>query len=91
MTGDSIDGESQSGSSRSTCSGWLHVLCTNGASLVYDQPERLEHSLLTMFPGTCFILLARTYRIADMSQSYPLLRATAPCIIASGAAILRLA
>ena len=36
----------------------------------------------SLFQVTYFVLLARTYHIADMSQSYPLMRGTAPLLVA---------
>ena len=35
-----------------------------------------------LFQITYFLLVARTYQIADMSQAYPLMRGTAPLIVA---------
>ena len=35
----------------------------------------------SLFQVTYFVLLARTYHIADMSQSYPLMRGTAPLLV----------
>jgi drug/metabolite transporter (DMT)-like permease len=35
-----------------------------------------------LFQITYFLLIARTYQIADMSQAYPLMRGTAPLIVA---------
>jgi drug/metabolite transporter (DMT)-like permease len=35
-----------------------------------------------LFQITYYLLLARTYQIADMSQTYPLMRGTAPLIVA---------
>jgi drug/metabolite transporter (DMT)-like permease len=35
-----------------------------------------------LFQVTYFLLVARTYEIADMSQAYPLMRGTAPLIVA---------
>ena len=44
----------------------------------------------TLFQIGYFILLARTYLIADMSQAYPLMRGTAPLIVAiAGVSFLR--
>jgi drug/metabolite transporter (DMT)-like permease len=35
----------------------------------------------SLFQVTYFVLLARTYHVADMSQSYPLMRGTAPLLV----------
>src|SRR3984957_17941008 len=35
-----------------------------------------------LFQVSYFLLVARTYEIADMSQAYPLMRGTAPLIVA---------
>ena len=35
-----------------------------------------------LFQVTYFLLVARTYQVADMSQTYPLMRGTAPLLVA---------
>jgi drug/metabolite transporter (DMT)-like permease len=39
-------------------------------------------AISALFQITYFLLIARTYQIADMSQAYPLMRGTAPLIVA---------
>src|SRR3984957_3642513 len=36
----------------------------------------------SLFQIVYFVLLARTYQVADMSQTYPLMRGTAPLLVA---------
>jgi drug/metabolite transporter (DMT)-like permease len=75
------------------------VLVTTSATLlaaislpVLRQPNAASWPFIlasSLFQVAYFILLARTYHLADMSQTYPLMRGTAPLLVA-GVSVLAL-
>jgi drug/metabolite transporter (DMT)-like permease len=68
------------------------VLVTTSAALIgalilpaLRQPDAASWGFIlasSLFQIVYFVLLARTYQIADMSQTYPLMRGTAPLLVA---------
>jgi drug/metabolite transporter (DMT)-like permease len=68
------------------------VLVTTSAALIgaitlpaLRQPDAASWPFITvsaLFQVVYFALLARTYQVADMSQTYPLMRGTAPLLVA---------
>jgi drug/metabolite transporter (DMT)-like permease len=68
------------------------VLVTTSAALIgaltlptLRQPDAASWPFLlasSLFQIVYFVLLARTYQVADMSQTYPLMRGTAPLLVA---------
>jgi drug/metabolite transporter (DMT)-like permease len=68
------------------------ALVTTSAALIgaltlptLRQPEAASWPFIlasALFQIVYFVLLARTYQIADMSQTYPLMRGTAPLLVA---------
>jgi drug/metabolite transporter (DMT)-like permease len=68
------------------------VLVTTSAALIgaialpaLRQPDAASWPFILascVFQVTYFVLLARTYQVADMSQTYPLMRGTAPLLVA---------
>ena len=68
------------------------VLVTTSAALigaivlpVLRQPDAVSWPFIlasSVFQIVYFVLLARTYQVADMSQTYPLMRGTAPLLVA---------
>src|SRR6202044_1711702 len=68
------------------------VLITTSAALIgaitlpaLRQPEAASWPFIlasTLFQIVYFVLLARTYQVADMSQTYPVMRGTAPLLVA---------
>ncbi len=68
------------------------VLVTTSAALIgaiilpaLRQPDAASWRFIlasSLFQIVYFVLLARTYQVADMSQTYPLMRGTAPLLVA---------
>ena len=68
------------------------VLVTTSAALIgaitlpaLRQPDAASWPFIlasSLFQIVYFVLLARTYQVADMSQTYPLMRGTAPLLVA---------
>jgi drug/metabolite transporter (DMT)-like permease len=68
------------------------VLVTSSAALIgavtlplLHRPDAASWPFLfasSLFQIAYFLLLARTYQVADMSQTYPLMRGTAPLLVA---------
>jgi drug/metabolite transporter (DMT)-like permease len=68
------------------------VLVTTSAALIgaitlpaLHQPDPASWPFIlasTLFQIVYFVLLARTYQVSDMSQTYPLMRGTAPLLVA---------
>src|ERR1700677_5160345 len=74
------------------------VLVTTSAALIgavtlplLRQPDAASWPFIIascLFQVVYFVLLARTYQIADMSQTYPLMRGTAPLVVATVSALV---
>ncbi|MFZ6766718.1 hypothetical protein ACO0LM_06495 [Undibacterium sp. Di26W] len=74
------------------------VLVTSGAGFVcalvlpfVSQPERASWAYIlasVVLQVVYFCLLAAAYRVGDMSQAYPLMRGTAPLLVAVVVAVL---
>jgi drug/metabolite transporter (DMT)-like permease len=68
------------------------ILVTTSAALIgaitlpaLRQPEAASWPFIlasSLFQIAYFVLLARTYQVADMSQTYPVMRGTAPLLVA---------